>query len=43
MNHWAFIWAAYGVTAVGTIAVLVQSLMAMRRAERRVAELEKRP
>ncbi len=42
MNHWAFIWAAYGVTTVGTILVVAISWVAMRRAERRVADLDNR-
>lgn len=33
MNHWPFIWAAYAVTAVGTIGISVVSYISMRRAE----------
>lgn len=33
MNHWPFILAAYGLTAAGTLALLVWSWAAMRRAE----------
>jgi heme exporter protein CcmD len=40
MNQWAFVWAAYAVTAVGTVVVVVQSWLAMRRAEQRVADLD---
>lgn len=39
MNHWAFIWAAYGVTAFGAIAVVTWSYLAMRRAEKRADEI----
>jgi hypothetical protein len=33
MNQWAFVIAAYGVTALGTALVSVTSWRAMRRAE----------
>ena len=33
MNQWSFVLAAYGVTALATIALLVVSWRAMRRAE----------
>jgi hypothetical protein len=33
MNHWPFIIAAYAVTAAGTLALLLRSWSAMRRAE----------
>jgi len=33
MNHWPFILAAYGLAAGGTLALLVFSWVAMRRAE----------
>jgi hypothetical protein len=33
MNHWPFIAAAYAVTLVGTVALVLWSLAAMRRAE----------
>lgn len=42
MNHWAFVIAAYGLTALATGGVLVWSYLDMRRAEKAVAELEKR-
>jgi hypothetical protein len=35
MNHWAFILAAYGVALGGTGTLLLTSLIAMWRAERR--------
>ncbi len=38
-NHWYFVAAAYGVTAFGTLAVLWQSLRAMRLAEAAVTAL----
>ena len=41
MNHWAFIIAAYGLTALGTLGVVTWSYMDMRRAEKAVADLEK--
>lgn len=34
MNHWPFILAAYGLTALATLALALQSWAAMRRAER---------
>lgn len=42
MNHWTFIIAAYGLTAVGSLAVLVWSYFDMRRAEKAVQDLENR-
>ena len=33
MNQWAFVIAAYGVTAVGTFGMLALSWASMRRAE----------
>jgi len=42
MNHWAFIIAAYGLTALGTLGVLIWSYLGMRRAEKAVADLETR-
>lgn len=33
MNHWPFVIAAYGVTIVGTVAIVWLSYAAMRRAE----------
>lgn len=34
-SRWDFVFAAYAVTALGTIIVVAQSWLAMRRAERR--------
>ena len=39
MNHWAFIIAAYAVTALGTLGVTAWSYLWMRRAERRAEAL----
>lgn len=33
MNQWSFVLAAYGVTALATVVLLVLSWRAMRRAE----------
>lgn len=33
MNHWAFVFAAYAVVAVGTGGLALSSWLAMRRAE----------
>jgi heme exporter protein CcmD len=33
MNHWAFIWTAYGLTLAATLGLLGQSIIAMRTAE----------
>lgn len=38
-DQWDFVIAAYAVTAVGTLGVLVYSLLKMRAAERRVSDL----
>ena len=42
MNHWPFILGAYGLTAVGTVGLMVASLSAMRRAERDADALKDR-
>jgi heme exporter protein D len=34
MNPWPFVIAAYAVTLVGTVVLIVASWIAMRRAER---------
>ena len=41
MNHWPFILAAYGITAVATLALVLSSLAAMLRAETRAESLGK--
>ena len=33
MNHWPFIIAAYAITIVGTLTLVVASYLAMRKAE----------
>lgn len=38
-DQWDFVIAAYAVTAVGTLGVLVHSWLRMRAAERRVSDL----
>lgn len=42
MNHWTFIIAAYGLTAVGSLAVIAWSYFDMRRAEKAVKDMESR-
>lgn len=39
MNPWPFIIAAYGITACGTIAVVLWSYLSMRSAEKKADEL----
>ena len=34
MNHWPFIIAAYGLTAIGSTVLAVSSYLAMRKAEK---------
>lgn len=33
MNHWPFVIAAYGITALGTLAMLGWTVIQLRRAE----------
>ena len=42
MSHWPFVLAAYAIVVIGTIAVTLGSLVAMRRAERRAEALAPR-
>ena len=35
LDHWFYVCSAYGAGTVGTLALVVQSWLAMRRAERR--------
>ena len=42
MNHWPFIIAAYAVAIIGTLGVLVASIVRMRRAERQADALTRR-
>lgn len=41
MNHWPFILAAYGATVLGTLAMMLWSWAAMRRAEAEAERLKK--
>ena len=41
MNHWPFIIAAYGLTALGTLGLSVASWRAMRKAEARADALRR--
>ncbi|HTG37393.1 heme exporter protein CcmD [Sphingomonas sp.] len=42
MNHWAFVWAAYGITALATAGILGHSWWSMRRAERAADALRRK-
>ena len=42
LDQWEFVIAAYAVGLVGTIAMIVWSWLAMRRAERRRDEVRRR-
>lgn len=42
MSQWTYVAAAYAVTLGATLALLAQTLVAMRRAERAVDELKRR-
>lgn len=35
LNHWAFVYAAYGLGVTGTLILVLHSWTAMRRAEAR--------
>lgn len=39
MNQWHFVIAAYAITLVGTLGLLLWSMRAMRLAERRAEEI----
>lgn len=39
MNPWPFIVAGYGITAFGTIAVVLWSYLSMRSAEKKADDL----
>jgi len=41
MNHWPYIIAAYGVTALGTLGLSLASWRAMRKAEARADALRR--
>jgi heme exporter protein CcmD len=42
MNHWAFIWTAYGLTLAAMLGLLVQSMRAVRAAEKGVLNMGER-
>lgn len=42
MNHWPFIIAAYALTILATLALLLWSWAAMRRAEKAADEIGRR-
>lgn len=42
MDHWPFIIAAYGLTALATVATSLWAWLAARRAEKRAADLTAR-
>jgi hypothetical protein len=42
VNPWPFVIAAYGLAALGTMALATASFVAMRRAERAADALRKR-
>jgi heme exporter protein D len=39
MNQWPYVIAAYVLTGVGTVVLIVMSIMAMRHAEKKVDDL----
>ncbi len=40
-GYWAFVWPAYGITAMVLIALLIASLRMLRQNERAAAALER--
>lgn len=40
MNHWPFIIGAYGAATVGLGSLVIQSFLAMRRAERQAEQMK---
>ena len=38
-SHWSFVAAAYGITAIGTAIIIIQSWVWMRQSETRVDQL----
>lgn len=42
MTHWHFVAAAYAVTIILTLALIVWAFLGMRRAEAAAAELSRR-
>lgn len=43
LSQWDFVIAAYAVGVLGTLALVIWSLLAMRRAERRRERTRERP
>jgi len=43
MNQWAFVIAAYGLTLLATLAMVVASWLSMRRAEEEAEASRRRP
>jgi heme exporter protein D len=43
MSHTSFVTAAFAVTAIGTLVILVHSWLAMRRSEALAEDLRQRP
>jgi hypothetical protein len=41
VSHWSFVIAAYLVAGAGTLAVLIESYLSMRRAEGRAERLRR--
>lgn len=41
MNHWSFVIASYAVVLLGSLAVVIWSYSAMRKAERRAQDLKR--
>lgn len=42
LNEWLFVYAALGITFIGTLALVVSSWLAMRRAEKRREEARRK-
>ncbi|WP_417609455.1 heme exporter protein CcmD [Parasphingorhabdus sp.] len=42
MNHWPFVFASYAIVLLCTVAVIVVSYAAMRKAEKKAEQLGKR-
>ena len=43
MNPWPFVEAAYAIALAGTVALVLWSWLAMRRAEAQAEQLSRRP
>ncbi|MGB3797520.1 MAG: hypothetical protein WA957_14605 [Alteraurantiacibacter sp.] len=42
LDQWLFVYAAIGVTLIGTLALVIDSWLAMRRAEKRREEARRK-